>query len=108
VLNDNDDEEEITDIHVEFFGQPRSHAWIKIEHAFPYTGAKNKSMKKWRKSYDIAMDDAVTSLPLTREERLKSCAFRCQGVSDAEEGKIFIINGCQGNATIPAKYICRV
>ena len=93
MLNDNDDEEEITHIHVEFFGEPRTHAWIKTEHAFPYTGLKATMIKsKSRKSYNIAMEDAAKSLPLTCEERLKRCAFRFLGISDTKKGNTFFIS----------------
>ena len=87
VLNDNDEQEEITHIHVEFFGQPRTHAWIKTEHAFPYSGSRSLTVKsKWKRSYNLAMEDAIKSLPLTCEERLEKCAFRYLVTSDTKEG----------------------
>ena len=77
VLNDNDEQEEFTHIHVEFFGRPRTHAWVQVKNAFPYTGCEKMSIKsKWKRSYNIAMEDAINSIPLTCEERLRRCAFR--------------------------------
>ena len=92
VLNDNDEQEEITHFHVEFFGRPRTHAWIKSDNAFPYTGSSRTTIKsKWRRSYNIAMEDAVKWLPLTCQERLDKCAFRYLGTSGAEEGEYFYL-----------------
>ncbi|XP_028396981.1 uncharacterized protein LOC114520839 [Dendronephthya gigantea] len=90
VLNDNDEEEEFTHIHVEFFGQPRSHAWIKSDNVFPYNenNTTSTSKSKWKKAYDVAMEDALRSLPLTCEERLQKCVFKypCVEAKDSKEG----------------------
>lgn len=83
VLNEKDEEDEITDIHVEFFGWPKSHAWVGVNNVSPFcetTSGTNKNTedKPWKsnKSYQIAMEEALKAVSLTCEERLRSCTFK--------------------------------
>lgn len=91
-----DKENEITHYHVEFFGRPRSRAWLvprlvhpfqsmdEIEREAPkFKKIQGRQLIELKKSYDFALKEAHSSLKKTNDERLASCHFKCKN----EEGR---------------------
>lgn len=84
-----DKENEITHYHVEFFGRPRSRAWLVPSLVNPFQSMNEneretpkfkkilgKQLIELKKSYDFALKEAHSYLKKTTEERLKSCHFK--------------------------------
>lgn len=83
-----DKENEVTHYHVEFFGRPRSRAWLVPSLVNPFQSMneneretpkfkniQGKQLIELKKSYDFALKEAHSYLKKTTEERLKSCHF---------------------------------
>ena len=93
LLNEKDEEDEITHIHVEFFGWPRSHAWVSPNNISPFSEKDPKNIKsklkscKINKSYQIAIEEASKALLLSCEQRLQNCTFKTVGDLSAKRNK---------------------
>ncbi|KAJ8013381.1 hypothetical protein DPEC_G00052680 [Dallia pectoralis] len=67
--------------HVEFLGKPRTRYWAEAKHVEPYRGSFAKCRKlrgARRKSYEVALDEAMKVKEMGCEERLQMCHFQQQ------------------------------
>lgn len=83
-----DKENEITHYHVEFFGQPRSRAWLVPARVHPlrsmnetkmvpqFRKIQGRQLIELKKSYEFALKEAQSSLNTTAEERIETCHFK--------------------------------
>jgi len=83
-----DKQNEITHYHVEFFGQPRSRAWLvpalvhplrsmnEIETTPKFRKIQGRQLIELKKSYEYALKEAYNSLNKTSEQRLATCHFK--------------------------------
>lgn len=83
-----DKENEITHYHVEFFGWPRSRAWLvpalvhplrslnEIERAPKFKKIQGRQLIELKKSYEFALKEADNSISKTTDERLETCHFK--------------------------------
>ncbi|CAH3175007.1 unnamed protein product [Porites evermanni] len=81
-------EDEVTHYHVEFFGRPRSRAWLvppfvhplrsvnEIEKTPKFRKIQGRQLMELRKSYEFALKEAYNSLSKTTDQRLASCHFK--------------------------------
>ncbi|CAH3186282.1 unnamed protein product [Porites lobata] len=81
-------EDEVTHYHVEFFGRPRSRAWLvpalvhplrsinEIEKTPKFRKIQGRQLMELRKSYEFALKEAYNSLSKTADQRLASCHFK--------------------------------
>ncbi|KAL9966285.1 hypothetical protein ACROYT_G024338 [Oculina patagonica] len=81
-------EKEITHYHVEFFGQPRSRAWLvparvhplrsmsESEKAPQFRKIQGRQLIELKKSYEFALQEAQSSLNKTSDQRLETCHFK--------------------------------
>lgn len=81
-------EDEVTHYHVEFFGLPRSRAWLipslvhplrsmnEIEKAPKFRKIQGRQLIELKKSYEFALEEAYSSLQKMSDQRLESCHFK--------------------------------
>ena len=83
-----DKETEITHYHVEFFGQPRSRAWLvpalvhplrsmsEADKAPLFRNIQGRQLAELKRSYEVALEEARVSLSMASCERLERCHFK--------------------------------
>lgn len=113
-------ENEITHYHVEFFGQPRSRAWLvparvhplrsmnEAEKAPQFRKIQGRQLIELKKSYEFALKEAQSSLNKTSEQRLETCHFKYvdeeeKPVDSAVWSERVPVESVQEPARIPAR-----
>ncbi|XP_072431028.1 zinc finger CW-type PWWP domain protein 2-like [Chiloscyllium punctatum] len=72
--------------HVEFLGKPHATSWVEVQYVEPYcTGELAENVKKARRWYKSALEEAKVLSRLRSEERLRMCHLSRQDVLQAED-----------------------
>ncbi|XP_060681283.1 zinc finger CW-type PWWP domain protein 2-like [Hemiscyllium ocellatum] len=65
--------------HVEFLGKPHATSWVEVQYVETYcTGELAENVKKARRWYKSALEEAKVLSRLSSEERLRMCHLSCQ------------------------------
>ena len=102
-------ENEVTHYHVEFLGDPHSHAWVAPSGVHPFTSVSDedkvpkfrklhgKRLAELKRSFQLALSEAEALLQMDESQRLSRCLFHLKEFTQTFEGRIKI-----------NLYICRV
>ena len=93
-------ENEVTHYHVEFLGEPHSHAWVVQSGVHPFASVSDedkiprfrklhgKRLTDLKKSFQLALFEAVTLQKMEDSERLSGCHFHLKELTPNGEGDV--------------------